>query len=52
MMQKWEYTTVGRSDDYLDVLNQHGREGWEVVTVIANAFGSVSAFVLKRQKEE
>jgi hypothetical protein len=33
-MQRWEYKVVSFPGRYTEALNEHGREGWELVDVV------------------
>ena len=42
-MQRWEYRVVSlRDQHYTAALNEFGREGWELVTVISEAVAATS----------
>lgn len=39
-MQRWEYKVVSlRDGHYTETLNEHGREGWELVSVASDVRG-------------
>ncbi len=39
-MQQWEYRVVSlRSGHYTELLNEYGRDGWELVSVASDARG-------------
>ena len=42
-MQRWEYRVVSlRDQQYTAALNEFGREGWELVSVISEAVAAMS----------
>jgi len=42
-MQRWEYKVVSlRDQQYTAALNEFGRDGWELVSVISEAFAAPS----------
>ncbi|MGH7284139.1 MAG: hypothetical protein ACRELY_21650 [Polyangiaceae bacterium] len=51
-MQKWEYTTVGFTGSFnVDKLDELGREGWELVTLLpVGGLVESAYFIFKRPK--